>query len=92
MNFFSDAFKRHLRASVELFISATVVCLFAILLTYLADWCRQHLAAIKVPRYVAIVESLPQTPTHRVAKYQMRQDRSLRERATDLGPSARPTR
>ncbi|HEX6723420.1 MAG TPA: AMP-binding protein, partial [Burkholderiaceae bacterium] len=57
-----------------------------------ADWCRQHLAAIKVPRYVLIVESLPLTPTHRVAKYQMRQDKSLRERATDLGASARPSR
>ncbi len=57
-----------------------------------ADWCRQHLAAIKVPRYVVIVESLPLTPTHRVAKYQMRQDKSLRERATDLGASVRPSR
>jgi crotonobetaine/carnitine-CoA ligase len=49
-----------------------------------ADWCRQHLAAIKVPRYVAIVESLPLTPTMRVAKYQMRSDAALRARATDL--------
>jgi crotonobetaine/carnitine-CoA ligase len=49
-----------------------------------ADWCRQHLAAIKVPRYVAIVESLPLTPTMRVAKYQMRSDTALRARATDL--------
>jgi len=49
-----------------------------------ADWCRSHLAAIKVPRYVVIVDALPLTPTHRVAKYQMRQDKSLRERATDL--------
>jgi crotonobetaine/carnitine-CoA ligase len=57
-----------------------------------ADWCRQHLAAIKVPRYVAIVESLPLTPTHRVAKYQMRQDQGLRARATDLAASARPPR
>ena len=57
-----------------------------------ADWCRTHLAAIKVPRYVVIVPSLPLTPTHRVAKYQMRQDKSLRERATDLGASARSPR
>jgi crotonobetaine/carnitine-CoA ligase len=55
-----------------------------------ADWCRQHLAPIKVPRYVVIVEALPLTPTHRVAKYQMRQDTRLRERATDLGATARP--
>ena len=54
-----------------------------------ADWCRQHLAAIKVPRYVVIVDALPLTPTHRVAKYQMRQDKSLRERATDLSASTR---
>jgi crotonobetaine/carnitine-CoA ligase len=50
----------------------------------IADWCRQHLAPIKVPRYVVFVESLPLTPTHRVAKYQMRADASLRERAVDL--------
>lgn len=56
-----------------------------------ADWCRERLAAIKVPRYVVMVESLPLTPTHRVAKYQMRQDASLRARAVDLS-SARPTR
>jgi crotonobetaine/carnitine-CoA ligase len=54
-----------------------------------AEWCRQHLAPIKVPRYVVVVRSLPLTPTHRVAKYQMRQDTSLRERATDLAASAR---
>jgi carnitine-CoA ligase len=53
-----------------------------------ADWCRRHLAPIKVPRYVVVVPSLPLTPTHRVAKYQMRSDASLRERATDLAASA----
>ena len=50
-----------------------------------ADWCRERLAAIKVPRYVAFVDALPQTPTHRVAKYRLRQDPTLRERAVDLG-------
>jgi len=55
-----------------------------------ADWCRQHLAAIKVPRYVVIVDSLPLTPTLRVAKYQMRSDTSLRDRATDLSSSRPP--
>jgi crotonobetaine/carnitine-CoA ligase len=53
-----------------------------------ADWCRARLAAIKVPRYVVIVESLPLTPTHRVAKYQMRADASLRARAVDLSRSS----
>lgn len=55
-----------------------------------ADWCRQHLAAIKVPRYVVIVDSLPLTPTLRVAKYQMRSDTSLRTRATDLASARSP--
>ena len=34
----------------------------------------------KVPRYVAFVDALPQTPTHRVAKYRLRQDPTLRAR------------
>lgn len=50
----------------------------------IAAWCRERLAAIKVPRYVAFVDALPQTPTHRVAKYRLREDVSLRERAVDL--------
>ena len=49
-----------------------------------ADWCRARLAAHKVPRYVAIVETLPHTPTHKIAKAQMRQDAGLRARAVDL--------
>ncbi len=49
-----------------------------------ADWCRERLAPIKVPRYVIFMESLPQTPTHRVAKFRLRADKSLKERATDL--------
>ena len=50
----------------------------------IAAWCRQHLAAIKTPRYVAIVESLPHTPTHRVAKFKMRDDAVLKARGVDL--------
>ena len=50
-----------------------------------AAWCRERLAAIKVPRYVAFVDALPQTPTHRVAKYRLRADgAALIARATDL--------
>jgi crotonobetaine/carnitine-CoA ligase len=49
-----------------------------------ADWCRERLAPIKVPRYVVFAESLPHTPTHRVAKFRMREDATLRERAVDL--------
>ncbi len=51
----------------------------------IAAWCRERLAAIKVPRYVAFAESLPLTATQRVQKFQLRQDASLRARAIDLG-------
>ena len=50
----------------------------------IADWCAQRLAPIKVPRYVVFVDSLPQTATHRVAKFKLRGDASLMARATDL--------
>ena len=50
----------------------------------IAEWCRERLAAIKVPRYVAFVESLPMTPTQRVQKFQLRADPALLARAVDL--------
>ncbi len=60
----------------------------------LADWVRERLAAAKVPRYVVFVDALPQTPTHRVAKFKMRADTTLQLRAMDLtagGASATAT-
>jgi crotonobetaine/carnitine-CoA ligase len=53
----------------------------------IADWCGARLAAIKVPRYVAFVDSLPQTATHRVAKFKLRGDKELLARAVDLARS-----
>ena len=50
----------------------------------IAQWCRERLSAIKVPRYVVLVDDLPHTPTHRVAKFKMREDASLLARAVDL--------
>ena len=50
----------------------------------IAAWCREHLAPIKVPRYVTFVDALPHTPTHRVEKFKMRRDKTLLERAIDL--------
>jgi crotonobetaine/carnitine-CoA ligase len=50
----------------------------------IADWCRARLAAMKVPRYVLFVDALPHTPTHKVAKMALRQDPTLKQRATDL--------
>jgi crotonobetaine/carnitine-CoA ligase len=56
----------------------------------IAAWCRERLAAIKVPRYVAFVDSLPLTPTHRVAKFKLReQAEALRGKATDLAAQSR---
>jgi carnitine-CoA ligase len=50
----------------------------------LADWVRERLAAAKVPRYVVFVDALPQTATHRVAKFKLRADQTLQARAVDL--------
>jgi crotonobetaine/carnitine-CoA ligase len=50
-----------------------------------AAWCRSRLAAVKLPRYIVFVDALPQTPTQRVAKHLMRQDKTLLARARDMG-------
>jgi crotonobetaine/carnitine-CoA ligase len=49
-----------------------------------AEWCARHLAPIKRPRYVVFVDSLPHTPTHRVARFKLRQDPTLLAKAVDL--------
>ena len=49
-----------------------------------AQWCRERLAPQKVPRFVCFVDQLPHTPTHKVAKEQLRKDKSLIGRAVDL--------
>ena len=53
----------------------------------IADWCRERLSPQKIPRFVSFVASLPHTPTHRVEKFKLREDRHLREIAIDLGES-----
>ncbi len=50
------------------------------------DWCRSRLAPMKVPRFITLAESMPHTPSHRVAKHLLKLDRSLRERAVDTAP------
>jgi crotonobetaine/carnitine-CoA ligase len=52
----------------------------------IAEWCRPRLAAHKQPRYVVFVDGLPHTPTHRVAKFRLKADKTLLARATDLRP------
>lgn len=49
-----------------------------------AEWCKKYLAANKIPRYVAFVDQLPHTPTHRIAKFKMREDKTLKSLAVDL--------
>ena len=67
-------------------ILAAVVCKSGIHLAAadIAQWCRERLAPMKVPRFVLFLEELPHTPTHKVAKAALRADESLRRRATDL--------
>lgn len=56
----------------------------------IAEWCRARLAPQKVPRYVAFIDELPHTPTHKIAKAVLRADTALRARAVDLqGPQSR---
>ena len=55
----------------------------------IAEWCRARLAPQKVPRYVAFMDELPHTPTHKIAKAVLRADTTLRARAVDLSMSAK---
>ena len=50
----------------------------------IAAWCRERLAAIKVPRYVALLPELPHTPTHKIAKNVLRDDPAVKARTVDL--------
>lgn len=43
----------------------------------IVEWCRDRLPAFKWPAYISVVDDLPKTPTHRVAKYRLRQDAGL---------------
>jgi crotonobetaine/carnitine-CoA ligase len=49
-----------------------------------AAWCRARLSPYKQPRYVALVESLPHTPSHRVAKYRLKGDMALLRLAVEI--------
>ncbi|OGA45405.1 MAG: long-chain fatty acid--CoA ligase [Betaproteobacteria bacterium RIFCSPLOWO2_12_FULL_62_58] len=50
----------------------------------IAQWCRERLAPMKVPRFVVFADELPHTPTHKVAKTVLRADPTLKARAVDL--------
>ena len=46
-------------------------------------WCRTRLTPMKVPRYIVFADSLPHTPSHRVAKHRLKADPGLLARAFD---------
>src|SRR3546814_9051875 len=41
----------------------------------IVDACSKHLAAFKLPRYIAYVEDFPRTPSRKVAKERLKKDR-----------------
>ena len=57
------------------------------------SWCRGRLPAMKVPRFITLVDTLPHTPSHRVAKHRLKADPSVLGRAFDAElQSARESR
>jgi crotonobetaine/carnitine-CoA ligase len=48
----------------------------------------QHLARFKVPRYIEVVAELPHTPTDRLAKHQLRKERTADEVDFEAAPAA----
>lgn len=48
------------------------------------DWCAERLATHKVPRFVIFTDSLPHTPTHKIAKFVLKKNKGLREKAVDF--------
>lgn len=48
------------------------------------DWCKEHLANFKVPRYMQFRDNLPKTPTQRIAKYILKQEEDLIESSHDM--------
>jgi crotonobetaine/carnitine-CoA ligase len=58
----------------------------------IADWAAEKLAPMKVPRYVAFLDALPLTPTMKINKNALRQDKGLVGRSVDLGENTRRPR
>lgn len=50
----------------------------------IGEWVARHLTAIKIPKYVAFVDSLPKTPTERVEKFRLKADTQLFSQATKI--------
>jgi crotonobetaine/carnitine-CoA ligase len=41
----------------------------------IVKWCKERLAYFKVPRYIEFRSEFPKTPTHRVQKYKLREEK-----------------
>jgi carnitine-CoA ligase len=50
-----------------------------------AGWCADHLAPVKVPRFVTFLDELPRTGPDKIAKEVLRADPRVLASATDLG-------
>jgi crotonobetaine/carnitine-CoA ligase len=48
------------------------------------EWCKDRLANFKVPRYIQFRNSFPKTPTERIAKYILKQEKDLIESSRDM--------
>ncbi|HEV7715112.1 MAG TPA: AMP-binding protein, partial [Steroidobacteraceae bacterium] len=53
----------------------------------IVEWCRARLSPMKVPRFIAFVDELPHTPSHRVAKHRLKLQTDLIARAVDTQKS-----
>lgn len=52
----------------------------------IVKWCKERLAYFKVPRYIEFRTEFPKTPTHRVQKYKLKEEkRDLTKDCLDLG-------
>jgi crotonobetaine/carnitine-CoA ligase len=58
----------------------------------IVDWCQGRMAAMKIPRLVVFVDELPHSSSQRVAKYRLKQDPTLLERAAAPSASKRSER
>ncbi len=53
-------------------------------------WCREHLATMKVPRYVVFIDRMPHSASQRVAKFRLKEEgTALLARAFDREAAAR---
>jgi carnitine-CoA ligase len=52
------------------------------------QWVAARLTPAKVPRFVAFVDAIPYTPTHKAAKHRLKEDRDLLAGAIDLSAAA----